>query len=944
SPCKLREARAREAVRERDETEEKLQKAWAKKQRKEAQLQRQVELEEKRVERQRLKEMREVERAENAAERARKRKALQVLSLSNKRQKRAGAAHAGVQAGDELSATPAKVTSRGRNVNLPQKYRYVRRARTCYAATRNAFRILDGLLCPTFEPDDDKYTILELKSPISVAGQTSEEAQKALGNCATVNRNVRDYNAEARTLRAKDESKYNNWITRDAELQNTIMSSIMPTLIPYVRVCDSANAMYTVLKELNTSSDYANASAAWVTFISLRADTCKTVREYISKYREALGELSNNGIKLHWKQPNNVDKSDAASELMIIHFLNGLSSVLPDWVEARNNDIRKGDKQREEQRVLARRPRNQPAATPIVKPTDNTITQALPRNSIPKTVKGMCNHCQREHSGPNEACWKLHPELVPDWIKKSRAANNPARTNVTKVDNNASPDTLFGSHTFSSTAAMVSPTVIKKAVHNINYKKRFCYNTAANRHVFNDRSKFVSLVRTADHNIHGSTGSTAAAGVGTVNLIVVKSDGETERINLNDVLYCPDFATNVISQAPFKRKGAWYHSGKNKLYTSTDNELAYLPEIDGIPNFLVINDSSEAPAALCYASHYAYRSSADEPTVSRPADDWHHIYGHANMNILKRTAKAVKGMVITTGKLSDCPLCGLSKSQQVISRRPQDVPTELLGMIHVDIVGPIATPGRDGEIYWMLLTAGKTGQQWIETSENRATLGVKLINWCKRMKALSLKIITIRVDNARELLNNRTRAYFDDEGIAVEASPPYEPTRNGRAERANGITENRIRAALIAAGLPACFWPMAAHYIIRLRSLSVTSAPNGDITPLEAWNRALNYPNPIPNVAKMHAFGHTGYVHIPAQKRVKGDNAISSASGDILGTSAQLTGFQDLTKCQLLNLNIPGWTIDLDGRAKNFVDLDGDVTKPIPTWLNGFTFHCEKPQ
>ncbi|KAI1507682.1 DUF1682 domain containing protein [Pyrenophora tritici-repentis] len=123
SPRKLREARAREAVRERDEMEEKLQKARAKKQREEARLQRQVELEERRVERQTLKEMRELERAEKAAERARKRKASQVLSPSNKRQKRASAAHAGVQAGDELSAIPAKVTSRGRNVNLPQKYR-----------------------------------------------------------------------------------------------------------------------------------------------------------------------------------------------------------------------------------------------------------------------------------------------------------------------------------------------------------------------------------------------------------------------------------------------------------------------------------------------------------------------------------------------------------------------------------------------------------------------------------------------------------------------------------------------------------------------------------------------------------------------------------------------------------------------------------------------------
>jgi hypothetical protein len=140
SPRKLREARAREAVRERDETEEKLQKARSKRQREEARLQRQVELEEKRLERQRLKEMRELERAEKAAERARqveaqhqkkaiqkapqrKRKASQVTPSSNKRQKRAGAAHAGVQAGDEPSAAPPKVTSHGRSVNLPQKFR-----------------------------------------------------------------------------------------------------------------------------------------------------------------------------------------------------------------------------------------------------------------------------------------------------------------------------------------------------------------------------------------------------------------------------------------------------------------------------------------------------------------------------------------------------------------------------------------------------------------------------------------------------------------------------------------------------------------------------------------------------------------------------------------------------------------------------------------------------
>ncbi|KAI1676041.1 DUF1682 domain containing protein [Pyrenophora tritici-repentis] len=64
SPRKFREARAREAVCEREEMEEKLQKARAKKDREEAQLQRQIELEERRVKRLKLNEMRKLERAE----------------------------------------------------------------------------------------------------------------------------------------------------------------------------------------------------------------------------------------------------------------------------------------------------------------------------------------------------------------------------------------------------------------------------------------------------------------------------------------------------------------------------------------------------------------------------------------------------------------------------------------------------------------------------------------------------------------------------------------------------------------------------------------------------------------------------------------------------------------------------------------------------------------
>ncbi|KAH4900865.1 hypothetical protein HBI80_150040 [Parastagonospora nodorum] len=140
SPRKFREAQAREAVRKQEEIEEKLQKARAKKQRKEARLQRQVELEERRVERQRLKVVREKEKAEKQAERERqkqqrnaekaiqlsqrgKRKASQAVSSKEKRQKRVVDEIAAAQVQPAPSPPPTQVTSRGRNVKLPSKFR-----------------------------------------------------------------------------------------------------------------------------------------------------------------------------------------------------------------------------------------------------------------------------------------------------------------------------------------------------------------------------------------------------------------------------------------------------------------------------------------------------------------------------------------------------------------------------------------------------------------------------------------------------------------------------------------------------------------------------------------------------------------------------------------------------------------------------------------------------
>jgi hypothetical protein len=76
----------------------------------------------KAAERQRQKEERDSAKALQSSQKG-KRKASRLASPKNKRQRRVGDALQSDQVLVQSSAPPPKITTRGRNVHLPQKYR-----------------------------------------------------------------------------------------------------------------------------------------------------------------------------------------------------------------------------------------------------------------------------------------------------------------------------------------------------------------------------------------------------------------------------------------------------------------------------------------------------------------------------------------------------------------------------------------------------------------------------------------------------------------------------------------------------------------------------------------------------------------------------------------------------------------------------------------------------
>ena len=92
----------------------------------------------------------------------------------------------------------------------------------------------------------------------------------------------------------------------------------------------------------------------------------------------------------------------------------------------------------------------------------------------------------------------------------------------------------------------------------------------------------------------------------------------------------------------------------------------------------------------------------------------------------------------------------------------------------------------------------------------------------------------MRIDNRRELLNNKIITFCQNEGITIETTAPYSPSQNNVAKHFNWTLIKLVQAMIIAKDLPIFLWDKATTYITFIRNQSPTRALKGK-TPYEVW-------------------------------------------------------------------------------------------------------------
>jgi hypothetical protein len=179
---------------------------------------------------------------------------------------------------------------------------------------------------------------------------------------------------------------------------------------------------------------------------------------------------------------------------------------------------------------------------------------------------------------------------------------------------------------------------------------------------------------------------------------------------------------------------------------------------------------------------------------------------------------------------------------------------EPLGLVHVDLCGPITPASVSGNKYFMLCVDDCT--RWCSVFMLKSK--DEAVNAFVKFKAqvennCDDKIKVLRSDRGGEFLNGVLQSICDQAGIRRQFTAPYTPQQNGVVERKNRTVMEMTRALMKSMKIPEKFWAEAVRHAVYLINRLPTKAM-GSRTPYEAWNGKR------PHLGHLRVFGCKGHV------------------------------------------------------------------------------------
>jgi hypothetical protein len=241
-------------------------------------------------------------------------------------------------------------------------------------------------------------------------------------------------------------------------------------------------------------------------------------------------------------------------------------------------------------------------------------------------------------------------------------------------------------------------------------------------------------------------------------------------------------------------------------------------------------------------------------------DTWHRRLGHTNIQSIEDMVRKdlVKGMrVDMSSSPTSCEHCILGKQvkKAVPKIREGTKSSRVLGVVYVDLTGPMDVKSAGGNLYCMDIIDDCSSFHWSIPLPSKDTAFLQLKAWQLSVEAeTGQKVGIYRVDNG-ELKSKSMKEWLETCGIQQQFTAPYTSAHIGRVERLHRTIANKARAMRLQIDLPPNCWDemMVTACYLSVRTPSRSARGH---TPYEL------YYGHQPNLAHLREIGSRAFVLI----------------------------------------------------------------------------------
>jgi transposase InsO family protein len=242
------------------------------------------------------------------------------------------------------------------------------------------------------------------------------------------------------------------------------------------------------------------------------------------------------------------------------------------------------------------------------------------------------------------------------------------------------------------------------------------------------------------------------------------------------------------------------------------------------------------------------------------------MLGHSNVEYVKKFLKVynIAADSISLNKIKNCVTCAEGKQSRPPFERSVSQTSEILELVHTDVMGPMETKTISGARYIVTFLDDYSGMVFVYFLKEKS----EVYDFFVRFKTLvenqtGKKIKKLRSDNGTEYTSNKMMSYIKENGILHQKTAPYTPQQIGKAERMNRTLVEKAKCLLFDANLPKKYWAEAVNMATFL--VNNTFMDKNDKTPSEIfYNKKVDMSN-------LKLFGSKVMVQIPKVKRRKWD-------------------------------------------------------------------------